>query len=145
MKNRYLSLVRFVVTAAALWHLWGQEVGAQTTIASSGSSLVSIQLVGNAKSDQDDKHRFGLGDRITVQIEGTASAIQRATADSKKLVLLMDEVALRGLCTNAVAGGDAMLITNTTFITNRVAVTNGAPPNQTVITKETITTKPRRE
>lgn len=93
------------------------NVTAQTTNIQAESS-VSIESVQNTKSGIAD--RVGLGDRISVNINGSAESVQRATSSSKKLVLVMDDVALRHLCTNAVTGS-ATQVTNTMVVTNRAS------------------------
>jgi hypothetical protein len=83
-------------------------------------SLLSITSIKNAKNGETN--RFGLGDRITAEISGAAFPFQLVTADPKKVVLLLNDVALRGLCTNVT------LVANPTMVTNedaaRTIVTN---------------------
>ena len=45
----------------------------------------------------------GLGDRLSVVVEGPAEYLKKAASDRAKVVLLLDKIPLRGLCTNVVS------------------------------------------
>jgi hypothetical protein len=89
---------------------------AQSANSSPDQSLITIQSIGNVRTNHVDS--FGLGDRITMEVSGTSNAIQRATVDCKKLVLVLNDIALHGLCTNAFVISNASVFSNVDILTN---------------------------
>ena len=74
-----------------------------------GGSQLSIDSV--RSSQLDEGPRFGVGDRVTVEISGEVRAITNVLSHPEDIVLLLNDVALFNLCSNVVVLGQG---TNTT-------------------------------
>src|ERR1044071_599571 len=56
--------------------------------------------------------QFGLGDSLFIEADGSSPQLQSLTADSRRLILLIDSIPLRGMATNI------LLVTNVSLSTN---------------------------
>src|SRR5262245_23879861 len=108
LSGQLLPLGLIYSSILTTWGAPGEPIANPT-----GTPTIWIRHVRNAQTGRANK--VGLGERIAVEIEGAPEALQRATTEWKKLVLLIDEVPLRGLCANAATITNSITVTNVTI------------------------------
>jgi hypothetical protein len=128
--------IRFTLLIAIAASFWPSR----PLIAAQNADVAGSLIVENVINAKTTNTNFGLGDRIEIAISGPSVAIQRAASDPKGIILIFDDTALHGLCTNAIVFGSPQFRTSYVASATRVIETNGVAPKQTFTTNEVMVT-----